>query len=176
MPRKRAYGGLLERMLKRTCDVCKGYKYKSTDSGQRCGIGFFFFATLLLFLGLCRHWSLLMMLWHWFTLPSSLIIVCNNFIEGNAPKNSWSSSNFWPLLQTRINWQSLMVSSGSNSLCWFLNGDCDYQATTADLCELNCWYPDNEDWDHPPKLFLNRSTSAFAILTSPFHCLWWRVD
>ena len=41
MPRKRAYGGLLERMLKRTCDVCKGYKYKSTDSGQRCGIDFF---------------------------------------------------------------------------------------------------------------------------------------
>jgi hypothetical protein len=25
------------------------------------------------------------------------------------------------------------------------------QAPAADLCELNCWYPDNKGWDHPQR-------------------------
>ena len=29
------------------------------------------------------------------------------------------------------------------------------------------------DWIHPKELFLNRSTSSFALLTFPFHSLWW---
>jgi hypothetical protein len=45
-------------------------------------------------------WSSLMMLWHWFTLPSSLIIVGCDFIERNAPKDF--SSSFLPLLELRL--------------------------------------------------------------------------
>jgi hypothetical protein len=43
-------------------------------------------------------------------------------------------------------------------------------------CELNCWYPDNTDWNCSKELFLNRSTSPFALSTFPFHYLWWVVD
>lgn len=49
------------------------------------------------------------------------------------------------------------------------------RATAADLCELNCWLLDNIDWIHPKELFLNRSTFSFALLTFPFHYLWWVV-
>jgi hypothetical protein len=39
-------------------------------------------------------WALLMLvfadkLWHWFALPSSLIIISHAFLERNAPKNFW---------------------------------------------------------------------------------------
>jgi hypothetical protein len=50
-----------------------------------------------------------------------------------------------------------------------------YSATTADPCDLNCCYPDNEDWNNSKELFLNRFTSSFALLTFPFHNLWWVV-
>jgi hypothetical protein len=45
------------------------------------------------------------------------------------------------------------------------------QATAADSCELNCWFPDNIDWICSKELFLNRSTFSFALLTFPFHSL-----
>jgi len=38
----------------------------------------------------------------------------------------------------------------------------------ADSCELNCLYPENADWIHRKELFLNRSTSSFALLTFSF--------
>ena len=59
---------------------------------------------LPLFAGLL--WALLMLVftdyavWHWFTLPSSLIIVGCDFIERNAPKDF--SSSFLPLLELRL--------------------------------------------------------------------------
>jgi hypothetical protein len=49
------------------------------------------------------------------------------------------------------------------------------QATTADSCELNCWYPDNADWIFSKEIFLNRSIFFFALLIFPFHYLWWMV-
>jgi hypothetical protein len=61
------------------------------------------------------------------------------------------------------------VSSGSNCLCC---SQVDW-ATTGDSCELNCCYINNTDWIHPKKVFLNRSIFFFALLTFPFHYLWW---
>ena len=70
---------------------------------------------------------------------------------------------FWQLLRTQANWQSLfwielLLPIGE----WCLWVD---QATTLDLCELNCWYPDNTDCICLKQLFLNRSTSSFVLLT-----------
>jgi hypothetical protein len=81
---------------------------------------------------------------------------------------------FLLLQNTGTDWQSLMVSSGLNSDCWFVNGVWKMdQTTTADLGELYCWYPDTADWIHPKELFLQKSTSSFALLAFPFHYLWW---
>jgi hypothetical protein len=33
----------------------------------------------------------------------------------------------------------------------------------------------NTDWIFSKELFLNRSPSSFALLTFPFHYLWWVV-
>jgi hypothetical protein len=33
---------------------------------------------------------------------------------------------------------------------WYLQMD---EATAADLCELNCGYSDNKDWDGPKNYF-----------------------
>jgi hypothetical protein len=78
---------LLEQMLKRTWDVWVGYKCYPTDRGQCYGIG----------------------------LPcySLLIIVGQDFIERNTPKN------FWCVLAASCQflWQSLAVSSGLNCHC-----------------------------------------------------------
>jgi hypothetical protein len=43
----------------------------------------------------------------------------------------------------------------------------------ADSCKLNCYCFGKEDWDCSKELFLNRSISSFALLTFPFHSLWW---
>jgi hypothetical protein len=60
-------------------------------------------------------------------LTTLLIIICCNFIERNAPKNFWwCCSSFLMLLQTRADWWSLAVSSGSNCHCWFVNGVCKW--------------------------------------------------
>jgi hypothetical protein len=70
---------------------------------------------------------LLMTLWHWFTLASSLNIICHDFIERNAPKDfSWHSGGFMPLSQTRAKSQSLVVSTGINCHCGFLDGVCEW--------------------------------------------------
>jgi hypothetical protein len=39
----------------------------------------------------------------------------------------------------------------------------------------DCWYPDKPDLICSKEIFLNRSTSSFALLTSPFHSLWLMV-
>ena len=52
-------------------------------------------------------------------------------------------------------------------------------ATAAYLClvtlfELDCWYPDNEDWNHPKKLLLNRFISFCPIYHPVFSTFgWW---
>jgi hypothetical protein len=47
--------------------------------------------------------------------------------------------------------------------------------TAADVNELNCCYLDNTDWICSKGLFLNRSTSFFAVLTfaSTTSDVWW---
>lgn len=43
----------------------------------------------------------------------SLVIICHDFIQRNAPKNFWwYSDGFLPLPRIRADWQSLGVSSG----------------------------------------------------------------
>jgi hypothetical protein len=49
------------------------------------------------------------------------------------------------------------------------------QAAATDSGELSCWHPDNTNWNCSKELFLNRFTSSFALLTFPFHYLWWVV-
>lgn len=112
-----------------------------------------------------------MTLWHWFalpffaelclvllmlvftddavvlaTLPPLLIIVCYDFIEKNASKNfSWYSSGFLLLLWTWV--LCFFLIELQLLICeWCLQVD---RASTASLCELNCWYPDNTHWNHP---------------------------
>ena len=152
----------------------KAYQYNPTDSAQSSGIGLpcdF----LLVFVGLCWCSSSLVTLWHWFMLPSALTIICHDFIERNAPKNFWYSSGFLELPQTRVIRRALWFYWIELPLLiceWCLQVD---WASTADSCELICWYPDIEDWNHPKELFLNGSTSSFALLTFPFYYLWWVV-
>ena len=63
---------------------------------------------LTLFAGL--YWASLLL--HWFTLLSSLIFACHDFIEKNIPKSFWWCSGCFFLLQwTHADGQSLMVSS-----------------------------------------------------------------
>ena len=143
---KRPCDVLLEQMLERTHDVWKGYKYNPT-------------------------------VWHWFALPffagQHLLWRCRKKCMEEllvifqwlpvAPTDSSQLAEprgfFWIEL-------TLLIHE------WCLWGD---QAMAADLCELNCWYPDNADWIHHKELFLNRSTSSFALLTLAFHSLWWLV-
>ena len=48
-------------------------------------------------------------------------------------------------------------------------------AAAADLCDLNCWYPDNADWICSKEIFLNRSTVPCKPVTSRSKtwCSWW---
>ena len=133
----------LEWMLERTCDIWKGYKYNPADTGQWMLWHWF---TLLRFASL--RWALLTLVftddtsWYWLTLSSLVSIVyCDFHRKKKVPKHFLGySSSFLLLLQTRDNWKSLWLSSGSN-------------------CELNCWYPDNKDQNRPKEPFLNRFTS-----------------
>jgi hypothetical protein len=52
LPGERARDGMLDRMLARTHDVWKEYKYNLTDSGWCSGIGSPYHS-LLIFIGLC---------------------------------------------------------------------------------------------------------------------------
>lgn len=63
--------------------------------------------------------SSLMTLFPWFTLLSSLILTCIDFIEKSTLKNfCWcSSGGFLLLWQTNAPWQSLIVSSGLSTCC-----------------------------------------------------------
>jgi hypothetical protein len=97
---RRACGVSLEQMLEGTFDAWKG-----------CGIDL-----------PCHALMVFAWLWNWFTLPSSLIIICPDFIEKHT-KNLLMA--FWKLLATfhklgLITWQSLAVSSGLHSCCSFV--------------------------------------------------------
>jgi hypothetical protein len=70
---------------------------------------------------------------------------------------------------------SLTVSCGLNCSCWFVCGVFWVDWTTAaESClvfasELT---ENNEDWNSPKELFLNRSTCPRVLITSIFHYLW----
>ena len=132
LPGKRACGVLLEWMLQRTLDVWKGLKHHLKVDNI---VALVCLGVLLVFDGLCWCWSSLMMLWHWFTLPSSLIIICHDFIERNTPKNVWwYSGGFLLLLKTWADCQSLLASFGSNFHCWCMNGICEWIKLPLLIC------------------------------------------
>ena len=79
--------------------------------------------SLLVSVEFCWPWSSLAMLWHWFALPSLLIITCHDLVERNASKNLlWYFRGSLPLPWSWADLQSLKVSSESNCHCWFTNG------------------------------------------------------
>jgi hypothetical protein len=73
---------------------------------------------------------------------------------------------------------SLAVSSGLNCSCWFMYGDCQVDWTAAaDLylvfaTGLNCWYPDNENWTHPPRTISKQIHFPCVVITFLFYYLW----
>lgn len=110
---------------------------------------------------------------------SLLVIVCHDFIEKNATKVTnfcrWFSVCFLSLPPTMADWQSLVVSSGSNCCCRFTDGVCKRVKLALLIC-VNCWYPDNTHWILSKELFLNKSTSSIALLIFPFQYLRWVMD
>jgi hypothetical protein len=62
-------------------------------------------------------------------------------------------------------WHFLWFRLISRAL-WFLLDWVDW-AAAADSCELNYWYPDNIDWNCFKEIFLDSSTSFFALSTFP---------
>lgn len=54
--------------------------------------------------------------------------------------------------------------------CWFGNRALRFLLDSAAIVdsylvfaiELNCWYPNDEEWNCPKKLLLNRSTTPFS--------------
>ena len=84
---------------------------------------------------------------------SSLIFACLDFIETNVSKNfSWYSGCSVLLLQTHAD------SGEPNSVSWME----PLLLIHVKCFILDCWYPDKEDWNCPPKLLLYRSTSPFT--------------
>ena len=93
-------------------------------------------------------------------------------VERNTPRNFWwCSSDFLVLSQTRDAWQSLAVSSESNCHCWFMSGVCKWIELPLLLIRVNWQGKQN----HPKRTISKQPTSSFALLTFPFHCLWWVV-
>ena len=122
-------GHVLEGLCERACDVRKGYKYNSMDSGWWWVV----FVCLAIL-----YWSSLgfadtgLCWWCWVVL-AGLVILCWAFIERNAPKKKkfwWCSGGLLPFPQIPAYWQSLAVSSGLICLCWFVNSICE-------IC--HCW-------------------------------------
>ena len=95
--------------------------------------------SLLVIVGPCWCWSLLMMLCGIGSPCHSLwVIVCRSFIERNTLKNFWWCSwRFYSLLQT---WEKLTVSSGSNWYCWFPTGVADLWMVFASGSRYCCWF------------------------------------
>jgi hypothetical protein len=159
---------LLEQTLERTRDVWKGYKDNPADCGKCSGTGSSY-NSLLVFAedAACC----------WFTVP---------LFAGHHL--SWVHREKYTKELLVVFWQLLATSMGSGQLAephsffwvylhlliheWCLWVD---QTTTADSCELNCWYPDNEDWNWPPGTICKQVHTSFALLTFPFHHLWWVV-
>lgn len=126
--------------------------------------------------GLCWCYSSLMTLWHQFTLPSSLI----TFLRQKHTKELlvvFGQNIILLLSWTQANWQSLQVSSGLNRHFRFIDGVCE-EIELLLLIHVN-WGAATLSWQQrlklTRKLFLSRSTSPFALLTFPFHLLWWMV-
>lgn len=108
------------------------------------------------------------MLWCRFVLLSSLIITSDDLIERNSSKNllvvfleaschfhrpRWLSA---PCGYFRIHLPLLIHE-------WFFWEQMELLMLIQELWlphDLNCLYPDNEDWNHPKELLLNRPTSA----------------
>lgn len=104
--------------------------------------------------------------WYWFTFLLLLIVVCSDAVKRKSPKNfCWCISGFWCIC-----WLGQLAEPGR--CFWiklallihecFAQGD---QTTVVDLCELNCWYPENADWIQPQEIFLNKAPSSFIPIS-----------
>ena len=118
----------------------------------------------------------------WFISPRCWFVCCD-FIQSNSSKSfSWYSSGFLPLLQTPAGWWAEPCSvfwiellllihvwclpSRLDCSCWFVCG--------GFAIRLNCWYPNNGDWNHSKELFL-QDHFCWVLITFLFHYLWWVV-
>ena len=142
--------------------------------------------SLLSFASAVLHW------WHWVVLVLFtilfLVIFCFVFLERNIPKKtsgiSIASGHFSRLSQLaepcNVFWINLTQSIVKQRMPVLLLPTCKWWlwvdwAEVDDLCEPNCWYPDNTDWIYPKELFLNKTTPSSTLLTFSFHYLWWMV-
>jgi hypothetical protein len=120
-----------------------------------------------------------MTLLHWFTLLSSLIIPCCDFVERNAPKKFWwNSSCFLLVLWISADLQNLVVSSGLSCYYWFMFGVAEW---TQLLMLIPLWYfaEGLHCWQLRLKeLFLNKSTMHFlkSFFSPSFDGLWARRE
>ena len=136
LPGKGACDVLLDQMLDMCShDTWEGYKYNSTDNGWSC---------VVLAHGNTLCWSPLhfaalfdQVVYYWFTLPSLLITIWQDFVERNAPRNFWwCPSSFLLLLGIQTNCQSLAVSCSELRLMIHeLSLWVDW-AITVDSCEI----------------------------------------
>jgi hypothetical protein len=73
----------------------------------------------------------------------------------------------------------LWIELGLPILKWCLQVDQSYCCwvtwTNADILTVQNIFAPTHPTPPPKKLFLNRSTSSFALLTFPFCYLWWVV-
>ena len=142
LPGTRVCDAFLVQMLERAYNAWNGNS--TTDSGGHCGIDFLW-AFLILF----------------FTDDTVALVHLAFFTDQMYQRTFHAVDSCLLGLLTEI----LLVSCGLNYHCWFMNSVCEWieLPKAADLCELNCWCPDNKYWNCPKELFLNMFTSHFVL-------------
>jgi hypothetical protein len=122
LPGKRTCDGWLEQTLERARDVWKGYKYSPAHSDDIVWCWFAFHSTGL----------------RWCVVHLATLLICLLWLHREMHQRT---SGGVPASCCCLRLKPIRRASR------FLLG----QATTADLCELNCCYPDNKHRNHPQK-------------------------
>jgi hypothetical protein len=131
---KRACDIFIEWMLESTCDIWKGYKYNSTDSKQCC-------VALVPLATLCWSWLGFAdtgLCWHCCGISSPCLLHGSLLWHPIEKHTEHLLVMFQWLLVTSADWadchqQSLMVSSGSNCCCWFIDV-CEWIELPLPIC------------------------------------------
>lgn len=127
----------------RACEVWREYKLVPTNSGSAIAL----LAGQYL-IGLCIHlcWSSLC----WEKQGRELLLAfC---LVQVAPTDSCQFHKGLAVAAVLCHHCWLVFGATTELACWHLH-----------ITELHCWYPDNEDWNHPKELLLNRSPSLCSI-------------